>query len=926
MAGYGESLYGVGEYGETTSPFLPSALCVEMFYDGAWNNVTGDVRADTVVVTRGRGPESDTASPGTATFTLDNISGAYSPRNPNSPLYGLLGRAVPARVGLGSPTLGTAQTGSGGTSITAPALDVVDTAGTLVWWAAVSPPGNVTGPGTYGGDSESDGNDATFSVAEAAFVVDGAYPAASGTHSTTITGYAAMQVALGGTWSYDSGNLATGGDASVLNVTTSTDGNWACVFTAWSADPAGLMGPPIVRGGGHVEFLLVADSGPSTGPRVQAWWGYFPDGAYELVTLGDNAGGDCRSIFYKSSDCSQYKPLFAGAIRDWPLEWDVSNNEVRCPVTVNGGVYRLQQDKSVVSQLRAISAARATHYWPLEDTGGSDGFDAVTAGTPRLKLVGASEEPVWAVDESFPGSSRLATWTDVGASAVLSGWDNSRGMTAGLVIRVPASGAGVGANIFVCQFVGGNVSTVGVEYTSNTTGTFKVTYNDGTATYSPTFTFAGAFPSGWDGQNVALQVKLRDNGTDLDFSIYTANVTWNDGWTGAESVAAATLATTNIGTLQSVLVGVEVGTGATLLANAPGIGHFAVTEGDDNFPAYMLAYGAVGLSQAGAGVRSALASQPVPTVSHRLEFTSGTVYDNGPVAPGSAYQRVIAAEVEDQAIFADAPGFDGVEYIARECYESRSPMLTFDYEANQVTPPMVAADDDFTTANQVTVNRPAEWGSATSTVRDGDLGTDAVGVYARDVSAFPNTATLTQSLADWLSHLGTTNEQRFPSIPFELSLLSNEVNLALLPELCVGSTIRVENLPAFVQPGWVDLIVIGVSHWVGTHRFVTTVYTTPAAGWRAAYVDDATFGRVADSGDIVLNEPLDTTEFVIDYLPLDSLNAVDEPYDVLIDGERFTVTGVGSNQFASVRSVNGVVKTHASGALITIADPVFVAY
>jgi hypothetical protein len=83
---------------------------VEIFYIGSGDPVTGaghDITSDVytrdpIVVTRGRPDESSQVPPSRCTLTIDNRTGKYSPRNPSSTLYGLIGRNTPIRVSVTS--------------------------------------------------------------------------------------------------------------------------------------------------------------------------------------------------------------------------------------------------------------------------------------------------------------------------------------------------------------------------------------------------------------------------------------------------------------------------------------------------------------------------------------------------------------------------------------------------------------------------------------------------------------------------------------------------------------------------------------------------------------------------------------------------------------------------------------------------------
>lgn len=72
---------------------------------GVWTNITSDVRlASGIQISRGRGDEQGQASPQRISFTLNNIDGKYSPRNPLSPLFGKIGRNTRVRCKIDSGT------------------------------------------------------------------------------------------------------------------------------------------------------------------------------------------------------------------------------------------------------------------------------------------------------------------------------------------------------------------------------------------------------------------------------------------------------------------------------------------------------------------------------------------------------------------------------------------------------------------------------------------------------------------------------------------------------------------------------------------------------------------------------------------------------------------------------------------------------
>lgn len=79
---------------------FPIEVHVELWIPGnSWVDITGDVRAtDAIVITRGRANEASHPDASAMTLKLNNRHGKFSPRNPNSPYYGRIGRNTPIRV------------------------------------------------------------------------------------------------------------------------------------------------------------------------------------------------------------------------------------------------------------------------------------------------------------------------------------------------------------------------------------------------------------------------------------------------------------------------------------------------------------------------------------------------------------------------------------------------------------------------------------------------------------------------------------------------------------------------------------------------------------------------------------------------------------------------------------------------------------
>lgn len=84
---------------------MTTQLKVEIQLASGWLDITSYVyQRDPVQIVQGRSDEQSQAQPSRLSFTLDNRTGRFSPRNPMSDLYGKIGRNTPVRATLENGT------------------------------------------------------------------------------------------------------------------------------------------------------------------------------------------------------------------------------------------------------------------------------------------------------------------------------------------------------------------------------------------------------------------------------------------------------------------------------------------------------------------------------------------------------------------------------------------------------------------------------------------------------------------------------------------------------------------------------------------------------------------------------------------------------------------------------------------------------
>ena len=106
-----------------SSPNPPFDLHVEIFVNGGWVDISGDVYKRTPIqITRGATSERSKPQAATCTMLLDDRNGNYSPRNPNGIYYSQLKQTMPVRVSVVSS--GTNYRFWGETATLTPSADI----------------------------------------------------------------------------------------------------------------------------------------------------------------------------------------------------------------------------------------------------------------------------------------------------------------------------------------------------------------------------------------------------------------------------------------------------------------------------------------------------------------------------------------------------------------------------------------------------------------------------------------------------------------------------------------------------------------------------------------------------------------------------------------------------------------------------------
>lgn len=183
--------------------------------------------------------------------------------------------------------------------------------------------------------------------------------------------------------------------------------------------------------------------------------------------------------------------------------------------------------------------------------------------------------------------------------------------------------------------------------------------------------------------------------------------------------------------------------------------------------------------------------------------------------------------------------------------------------------------------------------------------------------------------AGWRLHLNIDADgAHYPSIPLDLHANPSLVDAYL--QVTVGSRVQRTNQPTIAGLGIVDQVVLGMKETLTPKSWKAELAAGPAEVWDVPIWDDPGFRWDARTSTVAGTPPTTTsTAWTVSCTdPLDVWSTTAEPYNWVVDGEVVTVTvmnaATGTGPYVQtctvVRSVNGVVRAHAAGAEVHLAD------
>jgi hypothetical protein len=930
----------------TTFPQVPLDARVELKLGATWTQIQGSptgVRgADNIKIVRGRTDEQQQSSqqPSTCDMSLNNRDGRYSPRNPNSPYYGQLGRNTPIRVSTpGDGSISCRVPGTYGVdNVTTPDSSALHLTGdldiradlTLDNWAQYQ---TIAQRWRNGGTASSwifylgtsgqlrfawslTGKDVNFGTDYQVFSCSQNIAAAP---KTELAVRVTLSVSTGQVVFYTAPTIA--GPWTQLGATTGT-GAATTLFAGTEplmlgeTGQARTLNTSIMAGRINTFQLLSGIGGTAVANPV------FTSQALGTTSFTDAAGrtwtlnGDC--------EITNRRYRFYGEVSSFPPKWDVSGNDVYVPIEAAGILRRYGQGTlPVASPIRQAVLGSKTQpiiYWPCEDPAGSTSF---TVG-------GGTGQPM-----TITGSPTLATDTHIGGSAPLPSLSNS--MWNGTIPSYTPSNPVFTAVTFVIYLpTAPATGTVIARLIVGTTRMDLAWSNSGSVGfYINTFDVASGTMIDGDNSGTPMPATTATPYAVQIQAFYSSgqfNTAFSYQWpTGSNYFSQG--ASGDVGRAVGQMSKFTVNPNGTLSDTV--VGHISCYNTfSGSYPQFSSFTGNAGETAGSRFVRLCFENGIQPRVMGDVT-NSPPMGSQGVDSLLNLLQSCIDA---DDGMLYEPRDVLGLGMRMRSSLFSQAPQATLSHSASQLSAVPEPVDDDQLIRNDVTVTR-TNGSFARATLTTGTLSVQAppngVGIYSDTPTINFNADSQLLDEASWRMHTGTVDESRWPLITTGMhtyEMVNNQTLALAVQSVDVGDVITITGMPSWLPPDDTYQLVQGIQETLSNYTFEIAFNCSPASPYDVIVLDDGTFARLDTDGS-TLHTSVGTgdTTFLVDTTnagsPLWTTSAGDFPFDIKIDGERVTVTNVtGSSSpqtFTVTRSVNGIVKAHSAGASISLFRPFY---
>lgn len=919
-------------------------LTVQLQIDGVWTDYPCLVE-DPFTVRGGLSKDAGVADPMMATVMLRDNSGHLVARNPQSPLFGKIGRATPARVLVPDTRhlylpVNLARAGTPDTA----ALDIV---GDLDIRADLQPQRWQHELGvSIGGKYLTTGNQRSW-----AWWIDELKQINlrwSANGSSTITARSTAPVEHG-----DGGRISVRATLDVDNGA----GGWTVTFytstTAGVSGPWTQLGVPVSGSGvtsifnstadlkvGYTFILL--DDCRTRYYRSQVRNGIggtvVADTDFTVPAAGASSFIDSTGLTWTPSSGGEFRDYdirISGKVADWPNKWTTSGRKVWAPIQIGGPLRDMQTVKTPLRSPLFREATKASNlplmtlYVPGEDAADSTQLASGLSGGSAMTSTGVNQ-PTYADNTRFPGSDPLITMANgVRLQASVPAHTNTGVVAFRMLADPELLGWAADAVIAQVNCVGNGIKSWQFEVSNLGGLRLRGFTGSGVLVCSSGYI---AFDIFQRRQMLGFQVTF--TGVDIHWEIFSRRI-------------ADDLTVTQVGFDGTFVGGFSVARASTLIIapgqnlDGGGVGHFmlgtsvALADGIDQ-----AIVGWNGERSARRVLRvGAENGRTIRVIGHPDISTS-----LGPQKSGTELEIYRACADAERALLGEARDEPVLQYRTRYSMYTQPSMATFTYGQAGESPVLDPDEPIDEVVNDYTAKR--EGGSFYRSVQEtGRLSVqewpDGVGRQDREGTTVMQTDAQMFGVAGWETFLGTWDEARHAKIEFNVAKLEDLGKTGLADGVLAIQAgdryiIRGPGLPEFLPPAPIELIALGWQETIKARRRTVVFNNMAARPWQVGVggITPADSDGTTLVGALTAVTPGTVQAVSVDVVgtPWSTSSLFPLIFEIWKNGlpaERVEVTaiaGASSPQtFTMTRGIDGMCIAHAAGAELWLYAPLRVA-
>lgn len=847
-------------------PTDPLNVQLELYVDGDWLDVTGDLRQNEAIgIRRGSTDELAEIAPSECTFVLSNADNVYNTRNPLSPYYGLIGRNTRVRLTVNEPVgLETFE------SVTL-SLGFRQSVDSFSDWARSS----------------------TFA------------------HT--------------GTWSYRSGAVDVG-LSSFFYLTVPAS---AVELTLWYKLVSVAGGFTVIKQNDDGSTVVIDVNGTVDWTELTF---DVTDAEYVFVGVAGGSSGDAAYV----DDLSFSGWRFHGEVAEWSPDSNLTGSDRYVTVSASGVSRRLDQATTPVrDRLRSFlndvddPDFIVDEYWPMEEGGSARSIASDVGNAPLLVTTTAESSQVYGAGDF--NLHWLPSGVQLPADAVLNAPTSNPSFSDGWAVVFMYAGTDNSGLTVVTVAAGNTTWLLTIDTIDNL---IHVAEPEGDlVSFAPDFDV-------FDGAGKLFELRVAIASIDADWRLTISSNFMSDDYAGHRARYFTT-----VGTSSNTPVGPV--TNVTFTQDDDGdpvaIGHLAViaTTGTvssvDFTPLEIAATGEVDEPALDRLTRLAADADVGFRSVHGTTWSTAAL---GPQPLSTLYDQLNEVAQTDRGLIVEDRNDHG--YVFRpltSLYDDDADWnvsLIVDVDAAQllVSPPQV--NDDQRTLNDATVrdafNNAYRYQQLTGPLNVTDPPPTGTGVGRYDQTVDVNTAREQQlpSLAEWIVSVGTVDVARYPTVTVNLASPAVDPVRYNVIGVDVGDLIVLRNAQSLGVYDDVRLLVVGYDEQFTAYTWTITFNCVPADALRgfmtySTTLDNAELARLATGTGSTIASLTTTATSVVATSTGAPWTTLEEPFDVVVGGERMTVTNVASatspQTLTLTRSVNGVVKSHDASSPIQLAQP-----